>query len=376
MPDKSRTARIEVFRPGTFQPMQGEAITYSAADLKAVADVYDAQTAPAPIVVGHPSTDAPAFGWVEGFEFDATAERLYAHVGQIEPAFADAVRAGRYKKVSLSFHPPEGAANPVPGCWYPKHVGFLGGAAPAVAGLKNVQFSDDANAPTFTADFAEPGFQEAATLLRSLREFFIEKFGLEDADKALPAFRIEWLDNMEIEKPAARTAFSAPPIHENRKQEPPVSKPNPVTPDPAFAARETDLANREAALKRREAEITHNDNVAFAEALVSEGKLIPAASDQVVAILDALPGEAAVSFAEGEAAVPVTKALRDLLSAQPKVVSFGSAAIPEEEDAAPVSFASDGIAVDQDQLGVHQKALNYQKQHPGTAYLDAVRAVS
>ncbi len=72
------TVRIEVFRPGTFTPMQGGSITYSAADLKAVADVYDRETAPAPVVVGRPSTDAPAYAWAEGFEYDASAERLYA----------------------------------------------------------------------------------------------------------------------------------------------------------------------------------------------------------------------------------------------------------------------------------------------------------
>lgn len=53
MPDKSISARIEVFRPGTFTPMVGDPISYSAADLRAIADAYDPATAPAPIVVGH-----------------------------------------------------------------------------------------------------------------------------------------------------------------------------------------------------------------------------------------------------------------------------------------------------------------------------------
>src|SRR5690606_13768985 len=135
----TNTARIEVFRTGTFTPMTGAAITYSAADLKAAADAYDPATAPAPIVVGQPETDTPAYGWAQSFEFDASADRLYAEVGEIDAAFSDAVKAGRYKKVSMSFFPPDHAANPVPGTWYPKHIGFLGGAAPAVSGLKNVQ---------------------------------------------------------------------------------------------------------------------------------------------------------------------------------------------------------------------------------------------
>jgi len=41
-----------------------------------------------------------------------------------------------------------------------------------------------------------------------------------------------------------------------------------------------------------------------------------------------------------------------------------------------VAFAADGQAVDRDQLDTHNKAKAYQKSHPGTTYLDAVKAVS
>lgn len=368
----THVARIEVFRTGTFTPMEGAAITYSAADLKAMADAYDYDTAPAPIVVGHPATDAPAFGWVQNFEFDASSDRLYANVGEIEPSFAEAVKKGSYKKVSLSFFRPENAANPVPGTWYPKHVGFLGGAAPAVTGLKNVRFAGISNddAPVFTADFGESGFEETASILRFLRDFLIEKFGLEAADKALPAYRIEWLSEITLEP--KRPAFAAPPEPKTLK-EPPVTKPI----DPAFAAREAGLSAREQALETREREIAHGDNVAFAESLVSGGKIIAASKDKLVALLDAAPADAAVSFAEGQAEVPLKQALRDLLSDQPKVVSFGKADLPAGlGDERGVSFASDGKQVDQMQMEVHQKAVAYQGQHPGTAYLDAIRLVS
>ncbi|MCA1492710.1 hypothetical protein I6F11_17455 [Ensifer sp. NBAIM29] len=364
------TARIEVFRTGTFAPMVGTEITYSGADLRAMADAYDVETAPAPLVVGHPAVDAPAYGWVDSFEFDAVADRLYANVGQLEPAFSEAVKAGRYKKVSLSFHRPDSSANPVPGTWYPKHVGFLGGAAPAVTGLKNVQFSAGDNAPIFTADFGERGFEETASILRALREFFIEKFGLEDADKALPGYRIEWLDQTEVE-PKPKPAFAAP-IPDPLKKEPDVT----TTTDPAFAAREADVSAREERLKKRERELAHADNVAFAESVVTDGRLIAASKDKVVAILDALPADAAVSFAAGEAGISVAKAIRDLLAEQPKVVSFGRTDLPETGNAERVSFASDGKQVDPDQLARHEKALAYQRQHPGTPYLDAIHAVS
>ncbi|TCM84791.1 hypothetical protein [Rhodovulum steppense] len=374
MAPAARTARIEVFRPGTFTPMQGDALTYSAADLKAVADAYDPETAPAPIVVGHPATDAPAFGWIKAFEYDATEGRLFAEADEIDPAFSDAVRAGRYKKVSLSFFRPDHPANPVPGTWYPKHVGFLGGAAPAVPGLRNVKFAIPADeAATFTGEFACRAGDEAAGILRGLRDFLIEKFGLEDADKALPAYRLEWLESISADpgdKPVV-AAPDTPAVPPDQKKEPAVSQ----QPDPAFAEREATLTAREEQLKARERDLAHADNVAFAEGLVTEGRLLPASKDKVVAILDALPAETSVSFAAGEAITPAA-AIRQVLAEQPKVVSFGALDLPEAGQSDGASFAADGKPVDPAGLELHHKALTFQRANPGTAYMDAVRAVS
>ncbi|QQM29056.1 hypothetical protein JET14_11970 [Martelella lutilitoris] len=369
MSKKSSKARIEVFRSGTFTPMNGEPITYSAADLSAIADSYDRDTAPAPIVVGHPTMDAPAYGWVESFDYDATADRLFANLSDIDPDFSDAVKAGRYKKVSLAFFRPDAAANPLKGTWYPRHVGFLGGTPPAVSGLKNVQFGDKDDAVVFSAEFGERGFEETANILRSLRDFIIEKFGLEEADKAIPGWRLEWLDEIEIEKPG-RPAFSAP----TPERKPAVTHEK----DPAFADREAKLAAREAAVSTSEKKIAHDGHVAFAEKLVTDRKLPPAQKDKLVAILDGLPDDASVAFAEGEEKVSPRKALTDLMEGLPKVVDYGEFDLGDgpENGSGRAAFASDGKAVDPERLATHEKAMAYQKQHPGTAYLDAVRAVS
>ncbi len=63
MPQATSTRKIEVFRPGTFTAMSGASFTASASDLAALADRYDAENNPVPVVVGHPRTDAPAYGW-------------------------------------------------------------------------------------------------------------------------------------------------------------------------------------------------------------------------------------------------------------------------------------------------------------------------
>lgn len=370
------TARIEVFRPGTFRPMSGDPVTYSAADLRAIADAYDPETAPAPIVVGHPTTDAPAFGWVKSFEY--ADERLFANLHEIDPAFAEAVKAGRFKKVSMAFFGPDQGHNPVPGAWYPKHLGFLGAAAPAVSGLKNAAFAAEKPAAA-VFEFGERGFEESASLFRSIREFFIEKFGTEDADRVLPSYRLEWLSEIEVQPGQglgrAYAENGSVSLTSLTEKEPVVTKPN----DAAFAAREADISTREAKLAEREAQIAHTDHVSFAEGLVQAGKLLPASKDGLVAILDALPGHASVAFAEGEGQLSPGAALRRLLEAQPQVVAYGPADLgagPGDGKARGAVFSADGRDVDPARLALHQKALDYQRQHPGTEYFAAIAAVS
>lgn len=205
-----------------------------------------------------------------------------------------------------------------------------------------------------------------------MRDFLIEQFGIDAADKALPSWNIEWLDDAG----RADTSFADPapkPVTPTPEEEPAVT----TQPDPAFAARETELTERESRLAAREAELLHSDNASFAERLVEEGRLLPASKDKVVAILDALPGHAAVSFAEGSEKLTPGAALRAVLEAQPKVVSYGALDLPDDAGGTrPVAFASDGKAVDPERLAIHNKALSWQRAHPGTAYLDAVAAVS
>jgi len=141
--------RVEIMRPGQFTPMAGQAISFTEDTLRLAAVTYDAAKAPAPVVIGHPETNAPAYGWVKGMDFaDGT---LGAYLGDLAPSFAEAVKDKRYTKVSASFFPPQSSANPRPGVFYLRHVGFLGAAAPAVPGLRPVSF---ASAEGEALDFA------------------------------------------------------------------------------------------------------------------------------------------------------------------------------------------------------------------------------
>ena len=86
------------------------------------------------------------------------------------------------------------------------------------------------------------------------------------------------------------------------------------------AAQRKELEDMRAHMAKQEAERRHADNLAFAEGLVSSGRLAPAGRDVVAATLDALttPKEdgGMIAFGEGD------ERFRSLLSSAEPVVMF------------------------------------------------------
>ena len=134
---------IHFFRSGKHTTSAGREITFTQSDLAAIAANYDPVVHEAPIVVGHPQQDAPAYGWISSVV--AKPDGLHAVPESVNPEFAGLVRAGTYKKVSGSFYAPDAKNNPKPGSYYLRHVGFLGAAPPAIKGLTPISFSDEAD---------------------------------------------------------------------------------------------------------------------------------------------------------------------------------------------------------------------------------------
>lgn len=89
------------------------------------------------------------------------------------------VRAGRYKKLSASLYAPDSPANPSPGAWYLRHVGFLGAQPPAIKGLAPVNFAAGDEEGTVTVEFSEEmGFiSRLVGLLRGVRDYITERDG-------------------------------------------------------------------------------------------------------------------------------------------------------------------------------------------------------
>ena len=135
---------IDVCRAGTWRDMAGRDVAIDEARLDRIVDAH-AVADPAPVVVGHPETDAPAFAWIDGLR--RVGDRLQAKLRDIAPAFREAVEAGRYAGRSIAL---QGDTL--------RHVGFLGGRAPAVSGLVPTRF---ASAPETVVAFTDDAGAES-----------------------------------------------------------------------------------------------------------------------------------------------------------------------------------------------------------------------
>ena len=141
---------IEIFKAGNHVASDGRAREFSLAVVAAMAAVYSPTRHEAPLTLGHPADNLPAYGWVKSLR--ATDDgRLMMRAGDVTPEFSEAVKAGRYKKRSASFYPPGAPNNPAPGNWYLRHVAWLGAQVPAVRGLADVNFegAGDGDYPCF-----------------------------------------------------------------------------------------------------------------------------------------------------------------------------------------------------------------------------------
>lgn len=75
---------LQIFKAGTHTASSGQTLTFSAADLAATAAAYDPAAFSAPLVVGHPELDKPAYGWVNALAhaddaLEATPNNLTPH---------------------------------------------------------------------------------------------------------------------------------------------------------------------------------------------------------------------------------------------------------------------------------------------------------
>lgn len=329
---------IHIFKAGKQTASSGVTIEFSEADVLATAEAYDPSLHEAPIVIGHPEQEDPAYGWIS--HLAAQAGSLYATPSQLNADFAEMVKAGAYKKVSASFYPPEHPNNPTPGVYALRHVGFLGAQPPAVKGLKPTQFSDALDCQPFIE--LELDFAEA---------------------------------NPEL-TPAS------PQTHELE---------NTVTPEQAAELQAQNdvltaqVAAATATLQAQAATANTANHAAFAEALVAGAKVPVAFKPFLVAAMDyfeppVVAGATVdvVSFGEGETKKSLVQGFKDFLEAMPKAVEEGEqAARTRAADAA--AAAADNVqyaeGTSPEKIDLDKRIRAFSKKH-NIGYSEAAQQVA
>ena len=344
--------------------MSGVPRTFTPALLAQIAAAYNPARHEAPLVVGHPRHDLPAYGWVQALNYsdgsDDQPAGLYALPGQVNADFADMVAAGAFKKISAAFYPPDAPGNPTPGQVALRHVGFLGAQPPAIKGLLPptvVNFADG------DADGLMVFGEDAASTTDSTNT----------ADTAAMGAA---MDLSTTTTPPGETTVT--------EQEAAALKAH----NEALAA---ELATLKAQAEGQRIATIHAANLAFCESLVTSAKLLPVAKDVLVAALDhmdlartpAADGTAqALTFGEGDAKKPLAQALRDVLQQAPAMVAFGEHATKQraktgdegqhasQQPAGSMQFAN----ADPERLQEHQARLDYMATHK-VDYASADRAL-
>ncbi|HCR1592273.1 TPA: peptidase [Pseudomonas aeruginosa] len=351
---------------------------FTEAILQEIAATYDPALSEAPLVIGHPKLNAPAYGWAKGLE--VRDGMLYAEPHQVVPEFAEAANRKMYKKRSASVYLPDSPGNPVPGKHYLRHIGFLGAVPPAIKGIPDaLNFAEDDG--DLVIEFAEAPYAVTALteILRRLRDFFVEREGAERADQLIPQWQLSSIEEdarrAVTHGASAQASFSEPAIEgvdaaaasaaaaeepqgtvtpsdgasasaaeADRTSHP--SQQDTTMPDEAalqerqrqLDEREQLLATREAQVAQQKAQEHRNEVTEFAEGLVQAGRLLPRQKAPVIELLVSLPADTPLEFAEGDGQVtkPAAEVLRSLLAELPKQVDFSE----KSGDGGDLSFGS------------------------------------
>lgn len=392
---------IEVFRAGTQTDSKGRKKTWTKKDLDTMVSKYNEGGSghEAPIVIGHPKTDDPAFGWVK--KLSRKGDVLFAELHDVVEEFKEAFNKGMYKKRSISLYPDLTL----------KHVGFLGAQAPAIKGLADFKFSeeDELTEEDFHFDFGSFeeetefadfetawGFRDIGRFLRKFREDLIGQGRKEAADEMVPNHLVKNLEDFketDSKKLVSDSNFEETNPKNGVEQMTELEKANAkieelngkivsfsenkVELETKLAA-ETKRANdAEEALANFQEKAEQDEISAFCEKLVSEGKLAAGDRELTETTLHALKGsDKQMEFGEGDnkETVSAFDAMKAKLQNAESKIEFGEFKKGEKGHEKKLEFGSEFSEigdVDQDRNKLHQKALKIAKDE-GLDYSEAL----
>ena len=197
---KGLTDWFPVFRAGRQTDSLGRAAQYTRDDLDQMVANHD-PAHPAPHVITHKELYSP-FAYARTAGLKREGDVLYAKADGVEPQFEQLVKDGRLSERSVRIRKTDKG-------WSVGHVAWLGAEPPAVEGLAPVQFEQDAQS---VHDYQMDTFATnvLVRMMRRMREFLIGKYGVDEADRVMPDYEIDVLnDDVRQAEAVAASSFSA-----------------------------------------------------------------------------------------------------------------------------------------------------------------------
>lgn len=190
---------IEIFKTGRHTSSNGQEIEFTSEDLDRIANEYEqrVQQTPfslAPLVKGHPTSDAPAYGWVE--KLARRGNFLLAKLKDLSQEIVEEVRQKKYQRVSISLTKD----------FRLKHIGLLGATNPAVDGLLPISFVDFDNFDEFYYQHNEDSLSFVVEQNKKLKDQ-IDYFQQEIINRDLLEFTSSLVDQRIISPTLQKNTF-------------------------------------------------------------------------------------------------------------------------------------------------------------------------
>ncbi len=337
---------FEIFRTGTHTSLNGQTKDFSETDLDTIASSYDPQQHEAPIVIGHPETNAPAYGWIE--KIKRVGDRLIAFPKQVSNEFSELVKTGAFKKRSISITPDLQL----------NHVGFLGAAAPAVKGLKDVEFVENVYELEFSS-FELEEFEDYDETVhshtehsRSVNDFNNEAMSQSNNHSQLSA-PLEQFSNEIASLKTSLLQFSEKGLNKED-----LDKIHQRIDELRFS------------MQTNEFELMLNEKLAY-------GSLTPAMKSKILKIVGFLQKQnfASSEFSSTDFSKQVNSMFTELVETFPQLNLNSDFATKEKKTDLKSDDDFEGFEIDSDQLKVHKQALSISKEK-NISYLAAVKEVA
>lgn len=173
--------KVHIMRVGDQISNDGTPVSVTREMIEDLANSYDPSVHEAPVILGHSSDSSavmsdkiPAYAWLT--KVYTVGDDLFTDLDSSDELI-EYIEKGFYKKRSLAYYPGSSKLNPhnqlkTPHAGKPvlRHLAMLGGAPPAVKGLKDITFADGSEVMTVESDAVAPtlGFQEEEKSLRDI----------------------------------------------------------------------------------------------------------------------------------------------------------------------------------------------------------------